>query len=108
MTEERVSITEFSKRVGIVATAALAVLALANTLGGAALNAVVVPQIERIVERERLARVAGDSTLAVAVTQISRDRIALLAVVTQTPGPARTRMVERLMEQWQIIPAGSR
>ena len=98
---------DFSKRVGIVAGALLAVITLSNTLGGVILRQAMVPislEISRQVERERVARVEADEKLTISLreisTSLSSDRMAILSILEYPIGPERSRQVRRIRALW--------
>ena len=91
---------EFFKKVGVVAGAALAVVALGNTLGGFAVRQLVLPAIREVVAEEREARVKADVELSAAILQLSQDRLMILTILEYPPGPQRAAEIRRVREAW--------
>ena len=95
---------QFVKKVGIVAGAFLAVITAAQVLGGCAMRAF----IEPVIAQERQARIEADKIIteqltknARAISQVSQDRLDLLAVLEYPPGPARRREIDRVRRIWK-------
>lgn len=91
---------EFAKKVGLVAGAALAVVSLGNTLGGFAVRQIVVPAMRQVMAEEREARARADTELAAAITQLSSDRLVLLAILEYPVGRERAEAVRRVRVEW--------
>lgn len=99
---------EFMKKVGIVAGAVLAVMAISNTLGGLIFSQAMAPVTREIVKQvteEREARVAADQKLTASLMSMSNalssDRLAILAVLEYPPGRERSRRIRLIREAWE-------
>lgn len=91
---------EFAKRVGIVSGALLATVSLGGVLWSFTAATVLRPVIEQVVKEERLARIAADSTLAVQLSVLSRDRIDLLDYLGAKDRNEARLLLSRIRERW--------
>jgi len=91
----------FAKQAGIVAAAVLAVISLGNTLGGLAMRMMVLPEIERVLREERVAREKADARITHAILQLSADREKILEVLETQRTEDRRRLVQELRRNWK-------
>jgi len=86
----------FAKKVGVVAGAALAVIALGNTLGGCVMKTMFMPEFQRIISEERMAREKADRLLANSIVEMNVDRTRLLTVMEERNSIERIRLLRQL------------
>ena len=90
----------FCKRVGVVTGAALGLFALLSVLWSLAVASLIIPEINKAVAQERIARERGDRELVYQMQQLSRDRVDFLNVLQARPGSERDGIVRDLRIQW--------
>ena len=97
---------QFAKKVGIVAGAFLATIAMGNILSGAVVKYMMQPVVADMVAEERRARVSADSLMtaqwAGVAMKMSADRITLLEIMSTPPGSVqRERMIQKARRGWR-------
>lgn len=94
----------FVRRTGVVSGAMIAVVSLAQILGGMIFQQAMRPiaqEIGRQVTEERQARVKADAELTNSLRQLSSDRIAIIALLEEPAGPNRARRIRAIREAWE-------
>jgi hypothetical protein len=91
---------EFAKRVGIVSSAILLVSGVLTLFWTFAVAHLITPIMDRKIAEEREARVRAQSMLAEKLSELSKDRIVLLAVIETPQGSERRKLVESIRQQW--------
>jgi hypothetical protein len=92
-------IVGFSKRVGIIAAAVLAVIALGNTLGGFAMRTLILPKFQIMIAEERESRIAADDALAYSISEMNQDRVRLLLIMEEHRNRERALLLRRFREE---------
>ena len=91
---------EFSRKVGIVAGALLAVGTLLHIAASFAWVNATRPILSALAE-ERRARVEGDSLILGKLIEMSHDRVDLMEAMNLPAGPERTRAFARIRHEWR-------
>lgn len=96
----RVDFFSFCKRVGVVTGAALGLFAVLSVLWSVAVASLIIPEINKAVAQERIARERGERELLYQMQQLSRDRVDFLNVLQAHAGSEREAVVRDLRLQW--------